>query len=207
VQPPYDQTLHAEFSDVNLGQVPLFRDFIGNDLYGTAKGTIDLVSLEGRAERTNGHVTIDIDNCAIGDGKKPFKIAALKAAFSNNDELNLPAISLGSVSIDVSVESGVMKFKKIESKGKDIDLELDGLVKLKDKTLDSEMQLGLRFKFNDSFKKKGPTIEGLLLMLDAVPFLHSAKHGDQYSLRVNGTFSGAPQVTPGPPPPAGGQGP
>jgi hypothetical protein len=62
--------------------------------------------------------------------------------------------------------------------------------------------LGLRFKFNDSFKKKGPTIEGLLLMLDAVPLLRSAKHGDQYSLRVNGTFSGNPSITAGPPPPA-----
>jgi type II secretion system protein N len=196
--PRYDRTIKLEIDGVNLGEVSAVRDALGTVAGGTVKGTVDVTYGEGRIDKANGAVALEIEGLWISDGKTPFKIPVGAAAM----ELALPQIAIGNVPIQVSVKNGVARIEKMEARGKDLDLNVDGPITLRENAAASDLGINLRFKFNDSYRKKDGKAEGLLLMLDTVPELRQGKRQDGfYEL-----YFGGPMATVRPRPGRGGGG-
>jgi type II secretion system protein N len=191
----WDRTIHLELDNVSMNELSPLRDAIGVPVGGTLKGSLDLTLGESRAERANGNVDLTLEGFWVSDGVVPFKVPALKAVFGSED-ITLPKIDIGAMPIQIAVKDGVAKINKWGSTGKDLDVTLDGQIVLHDAGM-SEMQLGLKFKFNDSYKKKGDATTGLLFLLDSEPKLKASKRSDGfYSLRILGPLGGAPQILP-----------
>jgi type II secretion system protein N len=201
--PHFDRTVKMKLDNVALDKVSLLRDAIGAEVGGSLKGAIEITYGESRNDHANGSIDLEIESFWVSDGKKPFKIPALKQIFSSED-ITLPQMAIGNVPLSVSVKNGVARIEKFEAKGKDLDINADGIITLREAAADSELNLGLRFKFNDSYKKKGDATAGLLMMLDSEPKLRASKRPDGfYSLRVNGTFGAGPLISPAGASPAG----
>ncbi len=194
--PRFDRTVKIELDGINLAEVAPVRDAIGTKVGGTLKGSIDVTYGETRIDKANGTVNLELENFWVSDGKTPFKVPALKAVFGSED-ITLPQIVIGNVPIQVSVKNGIARIEKMEGKGKDLDLSVDGQITLRENVAESDLNLNLRFKFNDAYKKKGESTAGLLLLLDSEPKLRASKRPDGfYALRVVGPLGGSPQVLP-----------
>jgi type II secretion system protein N len=194
----YDRTLHVELDNVSLNELAPLRDAVGAPIGGTMRGSIDLTFPQNRSDKANGTIALDVDGFWISDGKTPFKIPDLKAVFGT-DEITLPQIKIGALPIQIEVKNGVAKVQKMEAKGADIDLVVDGQLTLRDPTPESDVALGLRFKFNDSYKKKGEATAGLLMLVDSVPKLRQGKRPDgMYGLRLVGLLGANLQTIPAP---------
>ena len=223
----YDRIIKLELDGIALNEVAPLRDAIGAGVSGQLKGSIDLTLGESRVDKANGTVTFDIDGFgmpgeqdaeAVEQCKAPgvpqpcdtkrvhFKVPALKTFFGK-DEVALPPIGIGTMPIQVTVKNGVARVDKMAASGKDLEVNLDGQITLREVTSESDVNVGLRFKFNDSYKKKNPAAEGVLLLLDNEPKLKAGKRPDGfYSLRVVGLLGGSLQILPSPGGGAGGAG-
>ena len=221
--PKFDRVVKMELADLALNELAPLRDAVGAGLSGTLRGTIDLTLGESRLDKANGTIALEIENfglpgendaeaveaCKAPSAPKPcetrrvhFKVPALKAFFGK-DEIALPPIAIGNMPIQVTIKNGVARVEKMSAGGKDLEVNLDGQVMLRELLADSDANLGLRFKFNDSYKKKNPAAEGVLLLLDNEPKLKAGKRPDGfYGLRLVGLLGGSLQVLPN----AGGPG-
>jgi type II secretion system protein N len=127
-----------------------------------------------------------------------FKVPALKTFFGK-DEVALPVIAIGPMPIQISVKNGVARIDKFAASGKDVDVALDGQVTLREQIGESDVNIGVRFKFNDSYRKKNPAAEGVLLLLDNEPKLKAGKRPDGfYGLKLVGLLGAQLQVLPNP---------
>ncbi len=193
--PKYDRTIKMDLNDVSLAELAPLRDAVGTAVGGTLKGSIDVTYGETRIDKANGTVALEVENFWVSDGKTPFKVPALKAVFGSED-ITLPQIVIGNVPVQISVKNGVATVEKFEGKGKDLELNVDGRVTLRESVNESDLAIGLRFKFNDTYKKKGESTAGLLLLLDSEPKLRASKRSDGfYALRAQGLL-GNPIIAP-----------
>ena len=194
--PKYDRTIKMDLEGISLAELTPLRDAVGTAVGGTLKGAIDVTYGETRIDKANGSVALEVENFWVSDGKMPFKVPALKAVFGSED-ITLPQIVIGNVPVQINVKNGVATIEKFEGKGKDLDLSIDGRVTLRESVPESDLGINLRFKFNDTYKKKGESTAGLLLLLDSEPKLRASKRPDgYYALRVQGLL-GNPMVAPG----------
>jgi len=221
----YDRIIKLELDGVALNEVAPLRDAIGANVTGQLKGSIDLTLGESRVDKANGTVSFDIDGFgvpgelypdAVEQCKQPgqpqpcetkrvlLKMSSQKSApggFGGGEgmTLPLPPIAIGAMPIQISVKNGVARIDKMSASGKDIEVNLDGQVTLREVTSESDVNVGLRFKFNDSYRKKTPAAEGMLMGLDLDPKLKASKRPDGfYSLRVLGLLGGTLQIVPNP---------
>ncbi len=195
-QARFDRTVHVDVDNLALNEFGPFRDAIGVPIGGTVKGSIDVTLTESRADKANGTIDLTVDNYWVSDGVVPFKVPALKAIFGS-ENITLPKIEIGTLPIQIAVKDGIARITKWAAAGKDLDVALEGQIVLRDQVALSELQLALRFKFNESYKKKGDATAGLLFLLDGEPKLKAGKRPDGfYALRVMGPLGGAPQILP-----------
>lgn len=191
----WDRTIKMELDGISLAELTPLRDAVGTAVGGTLKGTIDVTYGETRIDKANGTLALEVENFWISDGKTPFKVPALKAVFGSED-ITLPQIVIGNVPVQIGVKNGVATIEKFEGKGKDLELNVDGRVVLRESMAESDLGIGLRFRFNDTYKKKGESTAGLLLLLDSEPKLRASKRPDGfYALRAQGLL-GNPIVAP-----------
>jgi type II secretion system protein N len=192
----FDRTIHIEVENLALNEIGPLRDGVGVPVGGSLKGAIDITLPQSRADKANGTVDFTLDNYWVSDGVVPFKVPALKAMFGS-ENVTLPKIEIGTVPIQIAVKDGVARITKWAATGKDLDLSIDGQILLRDQVGLSDLQLGLKFKFNESYKKKSDSVAGLLFLLDSEPKLKASKRPDGfYALRVFGPLGGAPQIMP-----------
>lgn len=196
--PKYDRTIRAELEGIDVQQISAIRDAIGAPVGGTLKGKIDLTLGSSRVDRATGSLDLEIADLWVSDGKVPFKIPALKLFFGSED-ITLPQISIGTVPVQITVKNGVAKIDKMSASGKDLDLGVEGQVTLRESLPDSDAQITVHFKFNDTYRKKGDATAGLLLALDSEPKLRAGKRPDGfYGLKMIGPIGGNAQIVAAP---------
>ncbi len=219
-----DRVIHFDLDSISLNEVAPLRDAIGAGISGTLKGTVDLTLGESRIDKANGTITLELTDfglpgevdaeaqeaCKAPGTPQPcdvkrvhFKVPALKAFFGK-DEIALPSIGIGNMPIQITVKNGVARLEKMSAGGKDLEVSLDGLITLREVTAESDVNVGLRFKFNDSYKKKNAAAEGALFALDNEPKLKAGKRADGfYNLRISGLLGASLQVNAAPLGPGG----
>ena len=92
-----------------------------------------------------------MDNLRVGDGKAKVLNA-----------IALPEVNVGRVNLSATIAAGRLKIEKLNAKGSDLDLEIEGGARLRDPVGTSMLDLSLRFRFSDAYRSKNETTRGLL---------------------------------------------
>lgn len=188
-----ERTVELEIQEVGVTDMPLLADTVGLPLAGSLTGTVDLTMPEQKASKAEGKIEFAIDALTAGDGK---------AKILNT--IALPKVNAGRVVFEADVKEGVLTIKKLEAKGKDLELSAEGKIQLRDRIESSIMDVSLKFRFSDAYKNKNDMTRGLfgdptsgtpgLLELD--PKVRRSKRDDGYYAWVGRGILGKPTFSP-----------
>lgn len=141
-----DLTLEA----IDLGQIPIIADLVGLPTEGKVSGTISINLPESKASKGTGTIALDMTDVAVGDGKAKLK-----------GQLPLPRLVVGDVKIAAEAKDGQIKISKLSATGKDLELQGDGRIQMRELATDSLLDVNVRFKINDSYRGKNDTTKVL----------------------------------------------
>ena len=190
-----DRHIEASIEDVDLALVDPLKDLIGVPLEGKLGGEIKFVLPEQKLSKANGTVSLEAKDVAVGDGK-----AKLKGA------LALPRLQVGNLAINAEARDGVLKVTKLGAGGKDIELQGEGRVQLRDTLNESLTDVNVRFKINDNYRTKNDITKSLFgapgstmpALFDLDPKVKQSKRQDGfYGWHMRGPL-GKPDFDPAP---------
>jgi len=136
--------------NVEVGQLTPLVELVGLPLEGTLSGSLKIEMPEGKASKANGTLSLETDALSVGDGK-----AKIKGA------LALPRVSVGSLTIAGEAKDGLLKVTKFGSTGKDVEIQGDGRIQLREIAMESNCELNIRFKINDAYRTKSDVTKSL----------------------------------------------
>jgi type II secretion system protein N len=145
-----DRAVDVDLDSIDVGKLQPLADALGVPLGGTLSGGVHLTMPDGKAAKASGSIALDFKNLWIGDGK-----AKIKGA------LALPRIDVGALTIAGEAKEGVLKISKMAAGGKDLDVQGDGRILLRELATDSLLEMQLRFKINDVYKGKNEVTQSL----------------------------------------------
>jgi len=123
---------------------------IGLPLQGKLTGTVKLTMPEGKPSKGSGDVSLEASDVTVGDGK-----AKLKGA------LALPKIDVGTLSLSAEAKEGSLKISKLAAGGKDLELQGDGRITMREAFGDALCDAQIRFKINDAYRTKNDVTKSL----------------------------------------------
>jgi type II secretion system protein N len=189
-----DKSVDVSIESIDIGKIPPIVQVLGVPLEGKLGGTIRLVMLEGKASRATGAVSLEAKDVSVGDGKAKFK-----------GTIALPKIEVGAITLAADAKDGVLKITKLAAGGRDVDVQGEGRIAMRELVTDSLCDSQLRFKINDAYRAKsdvtkslfgapGSNGPGLFELADAK--IRSSKRPDgYYGWSVRGTL-GNPDFIP-----------
>jgi len=177
----------VEIEDLGLANAPLLADMLGLPIGGALGGHVEFLLPDGKLSKAEGKVDLKFSSLSAGDGKTKVLNA-----------IALPKVEVGDLTLKATATAGGLKVDQLSAAGKDLDLQGDGSVRLRDTFDASVLSMNARFKFNERFTNKDELTRSLFgapgssvpALFDMVPQNKHAKRPDGfYGWRVNGTFS------------------
>ena len=145
-----DRSIDVTLEDIDIGRVEPLTKILGVPLQGKLGGSISLAMPEGKASKGTGSVSLEVADVSVGDGK-----AKIKGA------LALPTVNVGAVTLSAEAHDGLLKITKLIAGGKDVDLQGDGRVSMRELATDSLCDAQIRFKINDVYRAKSDITKSL----------------------------------------------
>ncbi len=189
-----ERAVEVELDNVELKNLDSLTQMIGLPVEGRAHGTISLTMPEGKASKGSGTVNVEIADTAIGDGKAKLKNA-----------LDWPKLAVGQLTFTAEAKEGVLKVTKFSAGGKDLELQGDGKVQMRDLSTESGLDNNLKYKINDGYRGKSEMTKALFGAPGSskggdidrfVPEMKAAHRSDGfYAFRVQGLL-GHPRFEP-----------
>ena len=146
---------------------------------------------ERKASKANGATALDLEiNDLYAGTTKELNVKTPMGPFS------LPRLKIGTFTFTGEAKDGVLKVTKISASGGDVDVTGDGRVQLRENANDAHLEIGMKFKINDSYRTKNEKTKLLFgspdpkdkPMLDMDPKMSKSKTPDgYYQLRVGGS--------------------
>jgi type II secretion system protein N len=166
-----------EIEKVGVRDMPLLAEAVGLPMTGALTGSILLNMPEQKVSKADGTIAFKIADLTVGDGK---------AKILNT--IALPKVAVGEVSVDAEVKEGIVTIKHFGAKGKDLELEAEGRIRLREPFETSLMEMTMMFKFSDAYKNKNDTTRGLFGdpnsstpgLLDLDPKVRRSKRADGF---------------------------
>jgi type II secretion system protein N len=149
-------SLEATASKLKMTRMPFLGDAIGLPLAGTLSAEVDLNVPKHSLSNARGSVEIEVDKCALGDGKKKLKVPGNPMLAAG---ITMPKVDVGRLGGRIKVDKGVAKLQNFTSKGRDIEMSLEGSFTLHNQLAFSNAQAYLRFKISPELIKKDPKFE------------------------------------------------
>ncbi|APS00026.1 type II secretion system protein GspN [Pajaroellobacter abortibovis] len=181
------QRVVVEVSEFELSHGGFLKSLLGLPIEGKIAGRVDLKIPQNDVKKAEGEIAFEASEIIVGDGRAKIK-----------DTLALPPIKLGSFKLNAETKEGVVKLLKLNTSGNDVDLQAEGRLYLQDPFLKSTLDLQVRFRVNDIYKKKSEIAQSLFgapnssipALFDLVdPKVKQAKRADGfYSWHVRGPF-------------------
>jgi type II secretion system protein N len=154
---PDEGVVSLDASGLSVGSLPIISAPGGIPIDGKIDLKIDLNSPKNLIPQTNGSVSVTINDATLGDGKAKLTIPGGDPFLAQG--VTIPKISLGKLTGSVNVEKGKATFREVRGHSKDVDIELEGYIELRDPLILSVMHAYLKFKPSDALIKREPTIE------------------------------------------------
>lgn len=149
-----DLDVDIEIDEVDLGALPALRQFTKVPLGGTLSGEIVLVMPNEIAEST-GNIAVTIEALSIGDGKSKLEIPDWGG-------LTLDRAEAGNLELTVTIEEGVANIDRATARGKDLELDALGKVRLLRPLKRSDLNLMIRAKVQDAYRERSPKVATML---------------------------------------------
>ncbi len=145
-----DQSIDLVLESVDVGRVePLVR-VLGVPLQGKLGGSVNLKMPDGKASKGSGSMSLVINDVAVGDGK-----AKIKGA------LALPTIHVGTITFGAEAKDGILRITKLVAGGKDLDLQGEGRITMRELAMESLCDAQVRFKINDAYRAQSDVTKSL----------------------------------------------
>jgi len=160
---------------------------LGPPITGQLDAKANLRLARGRWSAAEGSFELECGSCAIGDGKALLKIPgnALLAM-----GITLPRVRLGRLAGQLTIDKGTATAKDIGARSEDIELYVEGTLRLRDPLMFSVIDAYVRFKIGSKLKHRDPKLE----LLESG--LASGKRDDGFiGLRITGMLR-RPRVAP-----------
>jgi len=182
-----ERRLEVELADLNLKAVLPLRMKTGMDLNGQASGRIDLTLPGAELHKATGTIALTVAQAGIGGGN------AVIPPFSS--PMNIPPVSLGTLTVAGKADKGRLAMDKLEFRGGDAELGLEGgVVVLQPKLAYAPVVGRLRLKISPALWQK-PAASMYKPMFEAALMNARAPDGS-YQYQLFGNLS-APQLRPG----------
>jgi type II secretion system protein N len=162
--------LQAELDAIDLGRLGV-GSYLGIPIKGKATGTID-VTLADKPAGTQGNIELRIEDLELGDGKAKLKLPGMPGG------LTVDTINAGDLDLKVVIRDGIASFEKLESKGKDLELNGSGSVRVVKPVAQSRADLTLGVKVEDGYKKKSERTAAAFELLSNSPLMKRAMSAD-----------------------------
>jgi hypothetical protein len=182
--------LHVEATAIDLSDLPWVKAAINLPLSGRLDLHLDEKMPGLRATATVGSLTWTCHACAVGDGKAKLIIASNPLLAEG---LGLPKIRLGDFVGRVSIDKGVGRLQGVQAKSPDVEVYVEGTIKLNQPLSSSSVDLYLRFKLSDSLLKSSEKLRTIMQFAGS-----AGKRPDGfYGVRLSGPVQhlGAPMWT------------
>jgi type II secretion system protein N len=200
-----DKDIELNLDTVDMGLVEPLAQTLGLPVQGKLSGTVKLALPEGKASKGTGSVSLEAAEVAVGDGK-----AKLKGA------LALPRIDVGTLTFSAEAKEGSLRISKLSAGGKDLELQGEGRITMRESFGDSLCDAQARFKINDAYRTKNDVTKSLFgapgsnapaLFELADPKIKQAKRADGfYGWTLRGALSRLEFIPAGGPAGVGGLG-
>jgi type II secretion system protein N len=138
-----DKTIDVALDSIDIGKLQPLADMLGLPLGGKLGGSVHLTMPDGKASKGSGQMSLEIQDVWIGDGK-----GKLKGAVA------LPKLDIGTVTLAADAKDGVLKITKFVAGGKDVEIQGDGRITMREVATDSLLDLQVRFRINDAYRVK-----------------------------------------------------
>lgn len=191
--------VEVEVENVDVGKISILSEQLGFPLAGRLTGKLALDLPEGKASKAGGTLHFEIQELAAGTAKE----LSLKTPMG---PFTLPRLNVGTLVIDGTAANGVLKLTKVGASGKDIELDGDGRVQLRELATDAQLDVAVKLKINDAYRGKNektttlfgkPGGGGPPAIIELDPKMSRAKTSDGfYAFRVRGTLA-KPDFAPG----------
>jgi type II secretion system protein N len=145
-----DKAIDVTLDAVDLGGIDPIAQTLGIPVQGKLSGTVRLTLPEGKPSKASGSLALEATGVTVGDGK-----AKLKGA------LALPKIDVGTFSLAGDAKDGVLKITKLAAGGKDLELQGDGRITMRDSVGDALCDAQVRFKINDAYRNRSDIAKSL----------------------------------------------
>jgi type II secretion system protein N len=145
-----DRTVNVTLDSIDVGKVQPLVSMLGVPLAGTLGGSVHLTMPDGKASKGTGSVSLEIKDASVGDGK-----AKIKGA------LALPKVDVGLLTFAAEAKDGVLKISKLVAGGKDLEVQGDGRITMREMATDSLLDLQVRFRINDAYRSKSEVTKSL----------------------------------------------
>jgi type II secretion system protein N len=145
-----DQAVEVTLENIEVGRVEPLVSALGAPLQGKLGGTVKLLMPEGKASKGSGSVSLEVKDAVVGDGKTKIKGA-----------LALPPIIVGTIALAGDAKDGTLKISKLVAGGKDLDLQGEGRISMRELATDSLCDAQVRFKVNDGYRAKNDVTKSL----------------------------------------------
>jgi type II secretion system protein N len=193
-----ERVIDLEFDDVEVGKLGPIQQALGIPLEGHLFGTVHFELPQGKASKGNGKVALELRDLALGDGKAKL---ALGPGFGG---IPLQRLAVGTLTIDGEAKDGTLKLTKVKAVGKDMEIDGDGRIQMKELANESLADITLKLKVADAYKNKNDMTKGLFAAVEFSPDAKAAKMADGfYGIRLLGPLG---RLKPAPAGSGGGSG-
>ena len=145
-----DTAMDVTLDTIDVGQLEPLVALLGVPLQGKLGGRVKLTLPEGKLSKASGSLSLEVKDFSVGDGK-----AKIKGA------LALPKMDVGTVALTAEAKDGGLKITKLGASGKDVEIQGEGRVTLRDTAGESLFDAAMRFKINDGYRGKSDITKSL----------------------------------------------
>jgi type II secretion system protein N len=160
------QSLKLDTADIDLHSLPL-KETWGVELLGRATSKTDLPTLIP-SETTTGSITLSIKGLAIAN--------------ASVQGLTVPRTVLGDLDASIVIDKGAAKVERAQTRGGDIDVDLEGTIRMRPLLSLSQADLRLRLRPSERWLSANPAMRGLLGLLQR-------QQDGSYLVPLNGPLS------------------
>ena len=155
------QYLSFALDEIDLNSSPMLEQFTGIPMFGTLSGDGNFEFLVNRPVVTDGKFALKGEKITIGP-KKELKLEAIPFGHAN-----VPQTNFGNLEFKLHVEKSDrgrpdIILDEFRSKGRDLQSQIWGNVKLGNRVGNADARLKARLRFNPKFVQKHKAIRGLL---------------------------------------------
>ena len=187
--------IEVEFENVDISKIDAIAANAGVPFEGRLGGTLKLQLPEGKASKAGGAVNLQIKDMVAGNAKE-LQVKTPLGPFT------LPRLRVGTFDVTGTATDGVLKITKLGASDGDVNVQGDGRVQLKEVATDALLDANLKFKINDSYRKKNDKTKLLFgdpdkkdkPMLEMDPNIGKSKSADGfYQMKISGKL-GKPET-------------